>query len=485
MATAIPTNEAAFVLDQIAMSCGGRVHARDASTRVRGVVTDSRAVLAGTLYVALRGEHHDGHAFVAQAQQLGAAAVLVDDMRHVPGDLPAVCVSDTRHALGELALLHRSRWPGKLVAVTGSAGKSTTKELTAAALSALGHKVLRTRGNLNNDIGLPMTLLCLDASHDVAVVEVGTSAPGEIARLARLACADVGVVTSVSLAHTAGLGSLADVADEKCALLRALGAKGVAVYSADSEVLRARVPSFGGARTISFGLHDDANVRLLRHVLSAELTTRCTYRLAGSADALEVNLGLCGIGPALDAGAALAVVLALYGAAALPKAARGLPAVAPLPGRLAPRPTAGGALVIDDTYNANPASMQASLATLVALAHARQGRAIAALGDMAELGVHSQAEHERIGEYAAQLGVAALFVCGAEMTHAARTARVASAALPPGTAPRVQHFMDPVQSAQEIGSFMHARDAVLVKGSRSMLMERVVEALCASAGGAR
>src|SRR5262249_36953243 len=155
------------------------------------------------------------------------------------------------------------------VAITGSAGKTTTKELTAAAFAALGHRVLRTQGNLNNEIGVPMTLFGLDATHDLAVVEMGTSGHGEIAPLPQIARADVGVVTTVSLAHTAGLGTLADVANEKCALLRALGKDGVAVYSADSEPLRARVSTFGARRSIAFGEHESAQVRLVKHALEA------------------------------------------------------------------------------------------------------------------------------------------------------------------------------------------------------------------------
>ncbi len=219
MATPIPQNEATFVLGEMAATCSGRIDPGCAGKRVRGVVTDSRAVQPGQLYVALRGETHDGHKFLAQAHAQGACAALVERADQAPAGLPIVVVQDTRRALGDLAHLHRSRWAKPVVAITGSAGKTTTKELTAAVLGALGHNVLRTQGNLNNDIGVPMTLLGLTAAHDVAVIELGTSAPGEIARLAQIARADVGVVTTVSLAHTAGLGTLAAVADEKCALL--------------------------------------------------------------------------------------------------------------------------------------------------------------------------------------------------------------------------------------------------------------------------
>lgn len=481
MATPIPTNQATFVLGEIAATCSGRIDPGCAGKRVRGVVTDSRAVQAGQLYVALRGETHDGHKFLQQAFAQGACAALVERTDQVPAGFPTVVVSDTRRALGELALLHRTRWAKPLVAITGSAGKTTTKELTAAVLRALGHDVLYTQGNLNNEIGVPMTLLGLTNAHDVAVIEMGTSGPGEIARLAQIARADVGVITTVSLAHTAGLGSLAAVADEKCALLRALGKDGVAVYSADSEVLRTRSAGFAARRVISFGEHGSAQVQLVRHALNANLTTTASYRVAGRAAPLTVELGLCGVAPALDAAAALAVVLALYPTADLDAAAAGLRAVQPPPGRLMPVPGPAGSLLIDDTYNANPASVAASLQTLATLARVRNGRAIAALGDMAELGEHSRAEHERVGRDVVRLGLSAVLLCGREMQHAATAARDEAKTIASGVAPRIEHFDDPLSCVTPLSALLAegrpGHDSVLVKGSRSMGMERVVQAL--------
>ncbi|HEX7480263.1 MAG TPA: UDP-N-acetylmuramoyl-tripeptide--D-alanyl-D-alanine ligase [Polyangiales bacterium] len=486
MATPIPQNEAAFVLGEIAATCSGRIDPACAGKRVHGVVTDSRAVQPGQLYVALRGEHHDGHKFLAQALAQGACAALVERVDQVPAGLPAVVVADTRRALGELAALHRARWGKTVVAITGSAGKTTTKELTAAALTALGHHVLRTQGNLNNEIGVPMTLFGLTSAHDVAVVELGTSGPGEIARLAQIARADVGVVTTVSLAHTAGLGSLADVADEKCALLRGLGKDGVAIYSADSESLRKRSAGFAARRVISFGEHASALVQLVKHAVRADLTTAATYKVSGRQAPLEVVLGLCGFGPALDAAAALAVVLALHTQAQLEPAALGLPSVAPAAGRLLPVAGPGGSLVIDDTYNANPASMAASLHTLSTLARVRGGRSIAALADMAELGEHSRAEHERVGREVVRLGLSAVFLCGQQMQHAAAAARDEAAASHASVVPRIEHFSDPLDCIAPLSELLSgptsSTDAVLVKGSRSLGMERVVQAICGAQG---
>ncbi|HEY2733896.1 MAG TPA: Mur ligase family protein, partial [Polyangiales bacterium] len=292
MATTIPANEASFTLEQIAACTGGRVVSANAQASIRGVVTDSRALKPGQLYVALRGEHHDGHRFLPPSAAQGAAAALVEREDEAPAGLSLIVVPDTRRALGELARAHRTRWGGKLVAITGSAGKTTTKELTAAALRALGHRVLSTEGNLNNEIGLPMTLFGLAAQHDLAVVEIGTGGPGEIAWLAYVGRPEIGVVTTVSLAHAEKLGSLEGVADEKTSLLRMLPSDGVAIYGADSELLVARAPSFAGRSTIAFGSAEGADLRLLGSVLDADLSTVVSYARKGEAQSRRLQLRL-------------------------------------------------------------------------------------------------------------------------------------------------------------------------------------------------
>jgi UDP-N-acetylmuramoyl-tripeptide--D-alanyl-D-alanine ligase len=477
MATVIPDNCAAFSLEALAHATGGQLRlAGDATpeTLVRGVVTDSRKVTEGQLYVALRGENHDGHRFLVQAQERGASAALVSDLLQAPEGLSLICVDDTRAALGAIARAHRLVWGRPVVAITGSAGKTTTKEITARLLSSLGHEVLRTQGNLNNDIGLPMTLLGLSPAHDVAVVEIGTSGPGEIEKLAKIASPTVGVVTTVSLAHTAGLGSLEAVADEKHMLLSSLPRDGVAIDCADSAPLRARRARIHASRALSFGEHPSADVQLLRYRLTESLTTECVLRVAGLERELTATLGLCGHGPALDAAAALSVVLALHGAQAVPKAALALAEITPVAGRLAPVITSNGSLIIDDTYNANPASMEASLETLTQIAAVRGGRAIAVLGDMAELGEHAQAEHVRIGTLAAKLGVAQLIGCGPQMHAAVEAARSHA---PEGHVLIAEHVSDPQAAAKLVAACLGARDAVLLKGSRSMAMERVLASL--------
>jgi UDP-N-acetylmuramoyl-tripeptide--D-alanyl-D-alanine ligase len=483
MATAIPANEASFELSELASCTGGHTQPLHATTRVTGVITDSRAVQPGQLYVALRGENHDGHAYLQQVQAAGAAAAVIEASAEAsaPSGLPLVVVQDTRRALGEIGRLHRARWGKPLVAITGSAGKTTTKELTAAALRGVGQEVLATRGNLNNEIGLPMTLLQLTASHSVAVVEIGTGGPGEIAWLTHVAEPNVGVVTTVALAHVAKLKTLADVAEEKTALLKGLPSQGVAIYSVDSEELKARESSIGARRVIGFGEARGAQLRLSRCELHADLSMSVEYQLEGEPEARSFKLSLYGKSAALDALAALGVVLALHGVAALGQAEQGMQAVKPLPGRLSPRTSAQGALIIDDSYNANPASLAASLQTLAELARVRGGQAIAALGDMAELGSHAQAEHERIGRLVVELGLSDVFFCGPEMAHAAAAAK-REIKKRRARGPRVVHLSEPNACAPELMRMLDQRSAVLVKGSRAMQMERVADALCPSAG---
>lgn len=479
MATAIPANRASFELSELAACSGGQIAAVHGTVRVQGVVTDSRAVQPGQLYVALRGERHDGHAFLAQAQQQGAAAALVETGTEAsaPTGLPLVVVADTRRALGEIARLHRARWGHALVAITGSAGKTTTKELTAAALRGLGQQVLATVGNLNNEIGLPMTLFGLGPEHTVAVVEIGTGGPGEIAWLTHVAEPNVGVVTTVALAHVAKLKTLADVAEEKTALLKGLPREGAAIYSVDSEELRARVNTIAARRVIGFGRERGAQLRLSRCELRADLSMSVEYQLEAEPAARSFTLNLYGQSAAVDALAALAVVFALHGPSALAQAEAGLATVKPLPGRMSPRTCAQGALIIDDSYNANPASVSASLYTLAEVSRLRGGQAIAALGDMAELGSHSKLEHERIGRLTVELGLSDVFLCGPEMAHAADAARQ-EVRKRRAKGPRVHHFSDPSAAASELMRMLDARSAVLVKGSRASAMERVADALC-------
>lgn len=469
MATPIPDNRATFSLAELARAVGAPLPTGAVDSTICGVVTDSRRVQPGNLYVALVGEQHDGHAFLRDVAATAGAA-LVRQGTELPPGLVALEVPDTLVALGALARAHRRRWGGRIVAITGSAGKTTTKELTAGALSGGGDAVARTRGNLNNLVGVPMTLLALEDDTRLAVVEAGTSMPGEIAALASMIEPDVAVVTGVSVAHTQGLGSLDAVADEKMALLQVLDGGGTAIYSADHPPLRERAAGLR-ARQLTFGEAADADVRLLSHAIDAQLRSTCSYAITGCSSPRTVRLGLLGIGPAVDAAAALGCVLACDGEASLDAAVVGMQGVAAVPGRLAVVDGPRGCAILDDTYNANPASASASLRTLVESATARGGRAFAIMGDMKELGDLSGQEHTRVGEQAGKLGVYTFVGCGSEMRAAV------DAAITRGVrASFVEEPMDAL-ALLDVDSPPSKGDVVLIKGSRSMRMERLVDAM--------
>ncbi|MFW5921355.1 MAG: UDP-N-acetylmuramoyl-tripeptide--D-alanyl-D-alanine ligase, partial [Polyangiales bacterium] len=302
---------------------------------------------------------------------------------------------------------------------------------------------------------------------DVAVLELGTNRPGEIARLADIARPDVGVVTLVAAAHTEGLGDLDAVAREKSALLMALHPSGAAVVDGDDGTLRQWADRAPAERVISFGRDEGVTVRLESWSVEADLRTRCTYEIHGRAEPLELRLRLIGEAAAINAAAAVAVVVARD--ADVAQAAEALEAVTPTPGRMRLVQGAGGVTLLDDSYNANPRSTALALDTLVELARVKGGRALAVLGDMLELGDRTEEEHEAVGRHAARAGVALLVGCG---THAGLAARSGAAeGMRAITAQSVDDGI--VALRQELG----ARDVLLVKGSRSMRMERIVDAL--------
>jgi UDP-N-acetylmuramoyl-tripeptide--D-alanyl-D-alanine ligase len=468
MATPIPRNTARFTVDEITRATGGKLVRGDASASAVGVAIDSRAVSEGALFVAIRGEQQDGARYLPSAIAQGAKVVLVHEGTDVAEGPACIQVADTTRALGDLAHFHRKRWGGTVVAVTGSAGKTTTKDLTAAAFSALGARVLKTEGNLNNQFGLPMTLFCLTRDHDLAMLELGTSGRGEIARLGEICAPDVAMVLLAALAHTAGIGSLEDVATEKSSLFRALGSKGIGVVNADDSNLMARVRS--DIRTLTFGASAGADVRLVSSELDVK-GTRAVVECRG--ELYTLTLPLVGHAAALDSAAALAAVLALHGEQALDNAVQGFEHVAPASARMEVHQTADGVFLIDDSYNANPKSVALSLDTVKELARARGSRAIAVVGDMLELGAHSQREHAKIGEHAVRAGIDVLVGAGAEMAHAtAAAARLAAGRLAPHPT-RVVHVLMPRDAVPIVRSLWRAGDVVLVKGSRSMAMEHV------------
>src|SRR6266581_4277789 len=400
-----------FAVQDIVRATRGALVAGDLGVPVTGVSIDSRKLGVGEAFFAIRGHRFDGHAFLADAAGRGAACLVVHALHDdAPANVPLVLVEDTTKALGLLAAYHRARFSIPLVAVTGSNGKTTTKELIAGVLGVRWH-VLKPTGSFNNQWGLPLTLLKLLPEHDALVLELGTNRPGEIAYLAELARPTVGAVTNVAAVHTEFLGSLDGVREEKAALVRAVPADGWVALNVDDP------------------------------------------RVAGMALA------------AAAVGAALGFTL--------DEIARGLAGVRPVAGRCVWR-EAGGVRILDDTYNANPVSVRAALDAVAARrgADASAGRLVVVLGDMLELGAFTDEAHQEMGRAVRAAGADEFVGVGRHARLAVETARAAGL----GHAHHATTFEDTVA---HLLKRLAPGDVVLVKGSRGMRMERVVDALLA------
>ncbi|QIT56282.1 UDP-N-acetylmuramoyl-tripeptide--D-alanyl-D-alanine ligase [Aquisalimonas sp. 2447] len=436
-------------LDELAAPLGARLSGP--SVAFRGVSTDSRSVNPGELFVALEGERFDGHGFLSDAVARGAAAVMV---RH--GDnigAPALVVEDTRRALGALARHWRRRCTARIAAITGSNGKTTVKEMLGAILNQVA-PTLVTRGNLNNDIGVPLTLFRLAEGDHFAVVEMGANHGGEIATLAAIAEPDVGVVTNAGPSHLEGFGSVDGVARGKGEMFQGLGAGGTAVINADDAYADLWRQLAGGKAIVDFGIDAPAAVS------ASPASPGQPVRISLPAGTVSVRLPVPGRHNLMNALAAAAAASAL---GASPEAIRsGLEGVSPVAGRLNRRNGVAGSTVLDDTYNANPASLAAGLEVLATV----QGASWLVLGDMGELGTDGAALHAEAGRRARAAGVRRLFAVGPLSAEAA-TAFGAGA----------QHFDDQQALIDALRAAVTADVTVLVKGSRSMGMERVVQAL--------
>ncbi len=420
----------------------------------RGVSTDSRTIPRGALFVAVRGPRFDGHDFVGGARSRGAAAALVE---RVPGvSIPFVLVRDSVRALAELASAWRNRFRDLvLIGITGSNGKTTVKEMTAAIFRTLG-PVSATRGNLNNELGVPLTLCELDSEHRAAVVELGANHRGEIAALASLARPSIGVITQCAPAHLEGFGSIEGVARAKGELFERLPDDATAVINADDSYAGLWRELARPRRCVSFGTGVDADVQ----VGSASGSGGERVTLNTPVGRVEVDLALPGVHNAFNAGAAAAAALAA--GASLDAIRGGLAEVRPAKGRLESKRGPRGAEIIDDTYNANPVSLQAGLRVL----EAKPAPRWLVLGDMAELGPDGASLHAEAGCRARRHGVERLLVVGELSAEAAR-------AFGDGAT----HFADCSELVDRLRDELPDGATVLVKGSRSMAMERVVEAI--------
>lgn len=456
-------------LMEAARATGGTM--TNGNPRFIAVSTDTRNIAAGQLFVALRGERFDGHDFVAEALSHGAVAAMVDRQwaASAPGGLPLLVVEDTRLGLGSVAAYWRRKFALPLIGVTGSNGKTTLKEMIAACLRAQAAAegldprlaVLATQGNLNNDIGVPLMLLRLDAVHRAAVIEMGMNHPGEIAYLTNLARPTVAVVNNAQRAHLAGMGSLAEVAREKGEIYEGLGANGIAVINAD-EAFAGMWRGMNPHRTVlTFGIEQPADVA--GRVTLRGLGSR--VHLATPKGEIEFALSVPGLHNARNAVAAAAACLAA--GVSLTAIAGGLAGHAGVKGRLQQRAALNGATLLDDTYNANPDSVRAGIDVLAST----PGRKILVLGDMGEIGEQAGQFHDEVGGYAKSQGVDQLFALGDLAELAARNFGEGG-----------RHFAGVDALVAALREELMPATVVLVKGSRFMGMERVADAIAVGGG---
>lgn len=422
-----------------------------------GVSTDTRTVSAGNLFVALKGENFDAHDFLPVLPEKGVAAVVAERLPE-GFSLPALVVEDTRRALGEMAAWWRKRFTLPVIGVTGSNGKTTVKEMIAAIFrAAYGEEgFLATAGNLNNDVGVPQTLFRLKAGQKAAVVELGMNHPGEIAVLTAMAQPTVGLVNNAQREHQEFMADVRTVAEENGSVIRALPEDGAAVFpeEADFSGLWTQYAKESGARIVTFGFGDTASVRGNYDPSSGRLEIRIGELAA------VVHLAAMGVHNARNALAAAACCHAV--GIGMDEVVRGLAAFSPVQGRLHRRQAYNGAVLIDDTYNANPDSVLAAIDVLAQAASPR----VLVLGDMGEVGSQGVPFHEEAGAYARQKGVDHFFTLGDLARYAAQA-----------YGEPARHFSEAGELLRYLREWMPPSATVLVKGSRFMKMERIVNGL--------
>lgn len=441
-----------FRLSQIKDALQGSLSGDDCA--FTGVSIDSRSLQPGDLYIAIAGDRFDGHDFAPQAALAGASAVLGENAMAVA--LPQMQVADSRIALGQLAAMNRQRFKGPLVAITGSCGKTTTKEMLAAVLAQAG-ETLFTRGNLNNEIGAPLTLLRLDDSFRFAVIELGASGVGEIAWTASLAAPDVALITNASEAHLAGFGSLENIVQAKGEIIDGLGPKGQVVLNSDEPAFARWQARAGKRRVITVSTREGSRADYRAESITSTDQGQQFLCCRNDGSSTPVHLGLSGQHNVANALQVIAAAEALGIDAAQWQPA--LSALKAAPGRLQRLALTPQLTLLDDSYNANPASMNAALATLAQQPYRR----IAVLGDMAELGDESPAMHQAMGAKAMALGIEHLLVCG---RHAVDYRQ--------GSQGQAQLAQTHEQLINQLMPLLDRPCTVLIKGSRSAAMDQLV-----------
>ncbi|MBA1322556.1 UDP-N-acetylmuramoyl-tripeptide--D-alanyl-D-alanine ligase [Pseudomonas plecoglossicida] len=448
-----------FNLSQLTAALQARLVGSDVS--FDGVSIDSRSVGAGQLFVALTGPRFDGHDYLADVQAKGAVAALVE--REVEGvDLPQLVVADCRVALGQLGALNRAGFDKPVAAITGSSGKTTVKEMLACILRTRG-PVLATRGNLNNDLGAPLTLLEIASEHSAAVIELGASRLGEIRYTVGLTQPQVVILNNAGTAHVGEFGGPEKIVEAKGEILEGLGEGGTAVLNLDDKAFAIWHKRAGDKRVLSFALNNP-QADFYASDIGRDARGCPAFTLHSAAGSGAVQLNLLGTHNVSNALAAAAAAHAL--GVSLPGIAAGLNAVQPVKGRTVAQITANGVRVIDDSYNANPTSICAAIDILAGFS----GRTVLVLGDIGELGQWAQEGHQLVGDYA-RGKVDALYAVGSNMTHAVRAFGAEG-----------RHFATQAELIDAVSSETASDTTILIKGSRSAAMENVVAALCGVSG---
>jgi UDP-N-acetylmuramoyl-tripeptide--D-alanyl-D-alanine ligase len=446
---------------------GGRLISREPETPFGAVSIDSRALQKGDLFVAIPGQNHDGHDFLGEAFEKGAfGAVVSEDYagKNPPPESGRVWITvpETIRALGDLAAFRRRQSKVSVVAITGTNGKTTTKEMTAGILNQ-GFEVLKTPGNFNNLVGLPLTLFGLKPAHEWAVLEVAMNHPGEIRRLTEIADPDMGVITNVEAGHLEGVRDIDGVMEAKGELLEQMGQDRTAVLNIDDPRVCRLSERFSG-RIVTFGIDSSAEVS---GTPVSQTRSGSVFDLTWYEASIRVSLKIPGKGSIYDALAAAAV--ALRTGLSMEDVKRGLEKTVSLPGRMEIVALAAGVHLINDTYNANPGSVSAAIDTLRALKGS--GRGILVIGDMLELGLHAKGAHKQIGMLAARAGMDGLYAAGTFAEY------VAEGATGAGMNPKKIFVGTREEIAEKLRGGLGPGDWILVKGSRLMAMDKVVDGL--------
>lgn len=448
-----------LLLSEVAATLNGRLVSAD--SRFNGVSIDSRAIAQGQLFIALTGPRFDGHDYLNEVAAKGAVAALVE--REVPESaLPQLVVKDTREALGQLGALNRAGYDKPVAAITGSSGKTTVKEMLACILRTRG-PVLATKGNLNNDLGVPLTLLELTLEHTAAVIELGASRVGEIAYTVAMTKPRVAVLNNAGTAHVGEFGGPEKIVEAKGEIIEGLDADGVAVLNLDDKAFGIWQARAAGRKVLSFSL-DNAQADFYASALVRDARGCQGFKMHTPLGAEQVQLNLLGSHNVANALAAAAAAYAL--GVSLFGIKTGLEAVLPVKGRAVAQLTSTGLRIIDDTYNANPTSMCAAVDILAGFS----GRTVLVLGDIGELGEWAEQGHREVGAYAADK-VSALYAVGPLMAHAVAA-----------YGHQARHFANQADLIEALRTEHETNTTILIKGSRSAAMENVVAALCGPSG---